>query len=280
MRIIAFIGTSGTGKSHRSSYIAKNNNIDYIIDDGLLTDGNKIIAGKSAKREPTKIGSVKCALFKDEEHCFSVKRAIQDYKPSSILILGTSVGMVEFIAKRLALPTIERKIFIEDVSTQEEIKLAQKIRQNEGKHVIPVPTFAIKKDFSGFFLDPLQVFRSKGQGHYQLMGEKSVVRPTFSYMGRYTISDYAIFQIVEVTTLQNQNIHKISRFRIDNKPEGISIDMDLVLVYGCILKPTLAKVQKAVSEEVERLTALNILSINVNAKSMIMKTPLSNIDPT
>lgn len=276
MRIVAFIGTSGTGKSHRSAYIARENNIDFIIDDGLLIDGNKIIAGKSAKKEPTKIGSVKCALFKDEDHCFNVRRSIQLYKPESILILGTSIGMVEFIAKRLELPLIEQKIFIEDISTPEEIKTAQKIRKNEGKHVIPVPTFAIKKDFSGFFLDPLQVFRRKGQGHYQLIGEKSVVRPTFSYLGRYTISDYAIFQIVEATTLENQNIHKISRFRIDNKPEGIYIDMDLVLVYGCVLKPALAKVQKNVSDEVSKLTALNILSINVTARSMIMKTPLND----
>ena len=43
------------------------------------------------------------------------------------------------------------------------MKTARRIRITEGKHVIPVPTFEIKKDFSGYLLDPLQIFKSKGK---------------------------------------------------------------------------------------------------------------------
>ena len=50
MKVYALVGRSGTGKSHHSMWVARENNIDYIIDDGLLVSDNKIIAGKSAKR--------------------------------------------------------------------------------------------------------------------------------------------------------------------------------------------------------------------------------------
>lgn len=49
MKVVAFVGPSGTGKSHRAIGIAHKNNCDAIIDDGLLIKGTKILAGTSAK---------------------------------------------------------------------------------------------------------------------------------------------------------------------------------------------------------------------------------------
>lgn len=272
MIVVGFIGTSGTGKSHRSAWIAKENGIEFIIDDGLLIHETSILAGRSAKKAPTKIGSVKIALFREDDHCLEVKHAIELHKPKSILILGTSEGMVESIAKRLELPPVSKKIFIEDIATPAEIQKAQEIRRTQGKHVIPVPTFAIKKDFSGFFLDPLQIFRRKGHGHYQLVGEKSVVRPTFTYMGKYTISDYAVFQILEICAKPIVGIHKISRFRIETHPHGIFIDLDLTIQYGLIIKPLLREFQQLATEEIQKLTSLNVLGISITAKHMVFES--------
>lgn len=270
MKVFAFVGPSGSGKSHRSTWVAKERQISFIIDDGLLIHGTRIVAGKSAKKEPNKIGSVKCALFHEDGHCYDVKSAIELYKPPSILILGTSDGMVENIAKRLGLPEISEIIYIHQVATAEEIEKARTIRKREGKHVIPVPTFELKKDFSGFFLDPLQIFRKKGQGHYQLIGEKSVVRPTFSYLGKYSISDYAIYQIVEYVALSKKGVHRIFRFRADKTAAGIYIDMDVILVYGFVIKPLLIEIQQEIQSEMERLTALNILALNITAKGLVL----------
>ena len=75
--------------------------------------------------------------------------------------------------------------------------MARNIRVTEGKHVIPVPTFALKKDFSGYLLDPLQIFKSKGAGQKPYISEKTIIRPTFSYMGKLTISDTVFRQIIE-----------------------------------------------------------------------------------
>lgn len=270
MRVIGFIGPSGTGKSHRSVWVAREQDIECIIDDGILIRGAQIIAGTSAKKEKTKIASIKRALFTDDMHANEMKRAFNTYSPESVLIIGTSDGMVEAIAKRLELPAITQRIYIQDVATEFEIKQALSTRREQGKHVIPVPTFEIKKDFSGYFLDPLQVFRRKGKGSFQLVGEKSVVRPTFSYMGNYTISDYTIYQIVEHVTSNIEGVNKISRFRAENHADGIYIEMDLILLYGCLIRPLLKEVQSRVAEEVERLTALNIQRLDLTAKSLVV----------
>ena len=64
MRLVAFVGTSGSGKSHRALWVARENSLDYIIDDGLLIHENTIVAGRSAKKAPSKISSVKVALYR------------------------------------------------------------------------------------------------------------------------------------------------------------------------------------------------------------------------
>lgn len=272
MRVVGFVGPSGTGKSHRAAWVARERDIDFIIDDGLLIRGNRIVAGSSAKKEKTKIGSIRRALFTDERHMEDVKKAIVLYKPEAILILGTSDGMVESIAKRLGLPPVNEKVYIHEVASEFEIKQALSTRREQGKHVIPVPTFEIKKDFSGYFLDPLQIFKRKGKGSYQLVGEKSVVRPTFSYMGSYTISDYTVYQIIEYVVSNIEGVSRISRFRAENHPDGIYIEMDLVLVYGYVIRPLLQQVQAKVRDEVERLTALNIKTLKITAKSLAVES--------
>jgi adenylate kinase family enzyme len=270
LKVIGFIGPSGTGKSHRASWVAREKGTEFVIDDGLLIKGNSIVAGSSAKKEPTRIASVKRALFVHKELADEVRRAIKAYKPEKILILGTSEGMVSAIARNLSLPEVSEYVKIEDVADEFEIKKALSTRREQGKHVIPVPSFEIKQDFSGYFLDPLQIFRRKGKGSYQLVGEKSVVRPTFSYLGKYTISDYTVYQIVEYIVSQIQGVNKITRFRAENRPEGIHIEMDLVLVFGYQIKPLIEYTRMKIRDELERLTALNIKTLNITVKSLVL----------
>lgn len=68
--------------------------------------------------------------------------------------------MADKIAARLELPEISERIYIEDITTDDERKIAQKQRLVEGKHVIPVPTLQLKRDFAGYFLDPMKLWRS------------------------------------------------------------------------------------------------------------------------
>ena len=271
MRVVGFVGASGTGKSYRALWVAKERGIDYIIDDGLLIHQNLIIAGKSAKKEQTKIGSVKTALFTDSTHRNQVIDAIKKYNPKAILILGTSDGMVERIAETLGLGAVSEKVYIEDVASDLEIKQAINTRTGQGKHVIPVPSIELKKDFSGYFLDPLQIFKRKAKGHFQNMGEKSVVRPPFSYNGKYTISDYAIYQVVNYIIVGMDEMDKVARFRINKGDDGVILDMDVIMVYGYNLVEAIKKAQKMIQIELERFAALNIREMYITAKGLVLK---------
>ncbi|MDF2572425.1 MAG: Asp23 family, cell envelope-related function, partial [Sporomusa sp.] len=97
MDTFALVGPSGTGKSHRALIVAHEHNVDTIIDDGLLIKDSKIVAGHSAKKEPSKIRAVKRAIFMEPDHAAEVREAIARVMPERILILGTSKNMVEKI---------------------------------------------------------------------------------------------------------------------------------------------------------------------------------------
>lgn len=263
----AFVGPSGTGKSYRAQLVASERKINYIIDDGLLIKDNEVIAGKSAKKAPTKIETVKDALFTKPEQRQEIIRAIKKYKPESILILGTSDSMVDRIAQNLELPKIKETTYIQDVASQEEIDTARRIRITEGKHVIPVPTFEIKKDFSGYLLDPLQIFKTKSNAK-PYISEKSIIRPTFSYLGNFKISDTVFRQIVEYLAIKSESLHKVTKTRIENYGEGIYIYMEVTIVYGYNIKDSLEEFRQKCKKEIEKLTAINVVRIDIIAKGM------------
>lgn len=276
IKVYAFVGPSGTGKSYRAQMVANEKNIKYIIDDGLLIKENEIIAGESAKKAHTKIETVKEAIFLDGEKKKDVIEAIKKNKVESILILGTSDEMVHKIAKNLELPEIKEIIYITDVATQQEMETARRIRVTEGKHVIPVPTFQIKKDFSGYLLDPLQIFKSKGLGEKPYIAEKSIIRPTFSYLGNFTISDSVFKGIVEYLATKMPKIHKVLRTRINSSMEGVDIYMEVSIVYGFNVLEGLSEFKKRTKREIENLTSMNVTKIEIVAKNVYMPEPPNN----
>ena len=270
MRVLAFVGPSGTGKSYRAQMVAGENNVSYIIDDGLLVNENEVVAGESAKKAPTKIETVRHAIFVDEKERKEMIKAIKKLKPESILILGTSDGMVAKIAENLELPKIEKTIYIEDVATEKEMKTARNIRVTQGKHVIPVPTFEIKKQFSGYILDPLQIFKSKGSGNEPYISEKSIIRPTFSYLGNFTISDTVFRQITEYLAKKQESIARVIRARVENYGEGPTIYMEVTAIYGYKVMDEVKEFKEKCIKEIERLTAMNVPKITVIVKSIEM----------
>ena len=271
IKVYAFVGPSGTGKSYRAQMVASERDINFIIDDGLLIMGNEVIAGKSAKKAPTKIETVKKALFYREEEKNEIINAIKQYRPKSILILGTSDGMVEKIAENLKLPKISETIYINQVATEKEMQTARRIRVTQGKHVIPVPTFEIKKDFSGYLLDPLQIFKSKGKGQKPYISEKSIIRPTFSYLGKFTISDTVFRQILEYLSTKIQSIHKVLKVRVQNFEEGPKIYVEVSVVYGYNVVEGLKEFKTKAIKEIEKLTSMNVISLEIVAKSVYIK---------
>ena len=235
---------------------------------GLLIKDNEVVAGESAKKAPTKVATVKHALFYEDDEKEAIIKALKKYKPESILILGTSDGMVKKIAENLGLPEIIETTYINDVATEQEMETARRIRVTEGKHVIPVPTFQIKKDFSGYLLDPLQIFKSKGKGQKPYISEKSIIRPTFSYMGNFTISDLVFRQILEYLAVNTKAIHKILKARVDNYGEGVRLYIEVTIVYGYNVVDGLKNFKEKAKKEIEKLTAMNVVELEVVAKNI------------
>lgn len=266
--VYAFVGPSGTGKSYRAGLVASENGINFIIDDGLFIKDNEIIAGNSAKKAPTKIETVKHALFMEDEEKADILKAIKKYKPEKILILGTSDNMVKKIAENLGLPEISKIIYISEIATEEEMQTAKRIRTTEGKHVIPVPTFELKKDFSGYILDPLQIFKSKGKGAKPYISEKSIIRPTFSYLGNFTISDSVFRQIIDYMADKTEAIYKIAKTRVDTTVDGENIYIEVIILYGYNIMDMVSEFKMKVRKEIERLTAMNVQSIDVVVKGI------------
>ncbi len=187
MKIYALVGRSGTGKSYKALEVACENNIEYLIDDGLLIYKNKIVAGISAKQSKTYIEAVKRAIFNDENHRKDVKDKIKEKNIQKILVIGTSNKMVKQIVNKIELGEIYKYIYIEDISTYEEIELAKRSRER-GNHIIPVSTMEIKPIANGLSINSLKRKIFKNNSKETKLIEKTVIRPTFSYRGKFFIN--------------------------------------------------------------------------------------------
>ena len=219
----ALVGESGTGKSFRAKLIAEKYGIDAIIDDGLLIQNDKILAGHSAKREKTYMGAVRVALFDDKEHRDEVAKAWKKARIKKLLILGTSEKMVMKIATRLQLPQPQKIIHIEEIASREEIEKAIKSRQVEGKHVIPVPSIEIKRNYSQIFSNSIKVFFQRKNIFNKNDGklfEKSIVQPEFSKKGRIEISEAALTQMVMHCVSECEPAVRLNKMKITPNSPG------------------------------------------------------------
>lgn len=271
MKVYSFVGASGSGKSHHASFVAGKYGIKYVIDDGLLICGNRIVSGFSAKREKTKLKAIRRAIFTEKEHANEVKKSLAELQVDKILIIGTSDKMVDKIAERLSLPPVSERIYIEDILSPEEISMARKKRYEEGKHVIPVPTFEVKKHFSGYFIDPLRIFRRKGMDL-----EKTIVRPYYSYLGKYTISENVINNIVLNEAKKFGGIYKVNKVITENYTDGIKIKIEIVMTYGARINEVLKDAIRKIKNVVEYMTSLNVLDIKIYVKSLYIKNDEKN----
>ncbi len=175
--------------------------------------------------------------------------------------------MVEKIAAVLDFKGIDEIIYIDDIASKEEINMAREERMKHGKHVIPVPTLELKRDFSGYFLDTFKVLL-KRRGKEIEMAEKTVMRPSFSYMGKYTIANKALVQIISHVTADIEGVYKVNRIKITKYRQGVAIDVDVTLDYGVHVVETSSTIQGKVKGDMEQMTRINVLSFNVNVKAV------------
>ncbi len=267
MEVTALIGPAGTGKSHRASFVARAHGLQHIIDDGLLIREGHIVAGQSAKKEESAMAAVRRAIFADPVHAAAVRSALLAECPVGVLILGTSLHMVHRIVDALDLPRPDKVIDIADIASEEEIRRARRIRRTEGKHVIPAPTLEVRKSFSGYLVDPLRL-RPRDWERSGVV-EKSTVRPTFSALGKFYVSDTVVGAIAERACLEVDGVLAAFRGRVDMESGGVRLGVDLTLQLGRNLPEVLRGVQLHAKARVEELTALNVLSLDLVARRVL-----------
>ena len=273
MDVIALVGPSGTGKSHRALQVAQEHNADAIIDDGILIQNGHIIAGESAKTEKSKIMAVRRAIFVLPGHAEEVREAIQRIQPHRILVIGTSENMVHKIAQTLRLPSIQLIIRIEDIASRAEMDLARFHRVKEGKHIIPVPTIELKPHFSGYLIDPLQSIFKRSRVRRRKLGEKSIVRPVFSYYGKLIIDDKVIREVVERVVKNKEFVESVKKVTVDHlfkgeDDRGLKITCEVVLNYGNHIPTLVEQTQSKIREAVEYTTGMIVHSINIVVRAL------------
>ena len=267
VKVYALVGRSGTGKSFRAKLVSRKYGLDLIIDDGLLIKNEKILAGRSAKKEQVYLSAIKTALFDDPSHRRELQRALDGERFKKVLIIGTSDKMVRRITERLGLPAPMRIIRIEDIATEEEIETAIHARTHAGKHVIPVPAIEIARDYPHILYDSVKVFLKRGRFVFSKKArafEKSVVRPEFGRKGKISISEAALAQMVMHCADEYDSSLRIRKVSVKNDGNTYELGVFLEVPYGVALSASLHTFQDYIIENIERYTGMLIRRVDVN----------------
>lgn len=263
-KTFALVGKSGTGKSHRAKAVAEKYYIDLIIDDGLLIKNDRILAGFSAKQEENTISAVRTAVFDTAVHRTDVINAIQEENYPRILILGTSEKMVNKIALRLRLPKPVKYIHIEDIASEDEIALAQKVRYDEGKHIIPVSAIEITRRYPNIAYRSSKSTEILASRNAVTEGEKTVVTPVFSRNKSHTYSAEDFRQIVEECIAFYDKEIKVLNFTAERVDEEYRVFIEVSLPEtNDIVIDEKAEIRHIVSASLEKYANVRIKSVEV-----------------
>ena len=262
VRVFAFVGSAGTGKSQRAQLVALELGVDFIIDDGLLIRKGQIVRGKSAKTEKNQVRAIRRALFEYPDH----RRAVVEYlslsQPCSVMIIATSSGMVSRILANLGLPEPEKIIRIEEVSSPEEISRAKKERSFKGQHVIPVSHIQVRKHFAGKLVGRLKVLFDNSDS---MEGEKTIVRPPFKFFGEVSIDPEAISQMARFIAERTSQVSSVVSVQTRPANEGIAIQMELGYRPGQRSMVLLGdSLRERISKAVAGITGLDVHRVDIS----------------
>ncbi|MDR3355546.1 MAG: Asp23/Gls24 family envelope stress response protein [Synergistaceae bacterium] len=270
IKVYAFVGAAGTGKSQRAHFVADYLDADYIIDDGLVIRRTTIVAGRSAKAERNQIRAIRRAMFEFEDH----RRAVMDFFKKtgacSVMVIATSEEMAGRIIKKLELPPPARVVHIEEVATPQEIARARKERRRKGQHVIPVSHVLVRKNFAGKMVGRLRVlWRTKTP--YE--GEKTIVRPPFSFYGDVHIEPEAIEQLVSYVASRIPQVGAGPVARVYSTVEDeLCIDIDIRLSPGDrSIMAVSETVRQKVARSVKYFSGLGVHNVNINVVGLVVQ---------
>ena len=101
-----------------------------------------------------------------------------------------------------------------------------------------------------------------------MSGEKSVVRPTYSYLGEYIISEKVISDIVHYVCARSGDVATVVRVTAVKQEDGIKIEIIVYMRYGCRIIDAARHLQRRAAEEVEKMTAFNVEAVDIEVRGL------------
>ncbi|HHW37538.1 MAG TPA: hypothetical protein GXX18_09920 [Bacillales bacterium] len=261
MKVFALVGESGTGKSTSVLHFCHEHNIPAIIDDGILIVNGKKIAGTSAKYENNYIKAVKRATFFYEDHREEVANIIRLTALDKILIVGTSVKMVNLIAEKLKLGKIHTYIDVSEIRTSKEINMARYMRNTQGKHVIPIPYLQVEHNKLKKILQKGTKLFSK-QAKY--IGEETIIQPRFT-KGTITINEDVYKEIIVYTCKKIKYVKNAKMIDCDFTTfQSVTIEIELNCSLERNIVELLEKVQQKVNEAMLSYFEIEMYAVHIH----------------
>lgn len=105
-------------------------------------------------------------------------------------------------------------------------------------------------------------------GSSKVVSEKSVVRPTYSYLGDYKISEKVMADIAECVKRQCRGVSEIGKVAVFPSQEGVDIYISLNLKYGTNLHKEASEYQKLAAQKIEEMTAFNVNRLELDVRDV------------
>ena len=109
----------------------------------------------------------------------------------------------------------------------------------------------------------------KEWGSWRDISEKSVVRPTYSYLGEYKISEKVMSDIIECVRISSGTVVEIDKVAVAPMQEGIDIYVIASFRYGVNLPEAAKGFQRDIVKEIEEMTSFNVNRLDLEVKDLI-----------
>jgi len=140
-------------------------------------------------------------------------------------------------------------------------------RKIEGKHVIPVPALEIRRNYPSIFYDSIRVFLKRNFGAspptLPRIYEKSVVRPEYSKLGRVSISEAALSQMVIHCVNEYDDGLRVRRLAVRSDTQGYRLTIVLEVPFGTKLASNAHALQEYIIDNIERYTGILIEEVSI-----------------
>ena len=111
-------------------------------------------------------------------------------------------------------------------------------------------------------------FGFRAFGESGAAAERTVVRPTYSYMGEYFVDERVLEDIVTCVAWQMPGVSSVIRVVQDPRPETFKLSVAVKVKHGFSVWAIARQLQDEINDKVEQMTAFNVTEVNVEVRAL------------